>query len=630
MKTKIFLVGLFCILLVCGIIVSLRSYTAADPLAGSGEITSTEDPQDALPVWYIGDDRETFGNWYDQVPGDKYGNCAWILGAMNATPIRNELKVPVGQDYRFYDVYGGPLMQPDCGVDYKIYTCKGAAACDQRALLYPDGTLRRAACWFGNAQTINLTIPDTGRYSLSIYVIDWDSTARRQTITVTQGSSSATYDSTSLDGFSGGKYVRFEVDYGECSISITKVAGSNAVVSGIFLDKLTDVPEGLVESLPVDDATKGNWLGVYGVYWYVLSAMAVPTTKANYPSDPSYDVVKDFTVAYALSGIQSYAWTDYCTIASQCNVLEPNAQKNFSFAWSWGPDDGTGKGLNVPPEPWDDYVIYPVPKPNHLLGTAAWASCYDDGGENFPTGPDLYLDLTLPEAGGCSETNCYNVSFYATDYDSICRKQVIEIYDPTTGQLLARTHDPTADPDYGLVGPGVYHTFFMPAGTYLVKIDYYGCTNAILSGIFVDCVECPHGTGDLRTIGFWKHQFSVAAGINKGKAQVNPVTLEQYLAEIRDNTTLTEFKGLDINSAYSILWPAEPADMCTRARQQLLALWLNYASGAVLWTELVYNVVTGTYMQFNLLIVELEDAIVNGDCENAKTIADWLNNSGYE
>jgi hypothetical protein len=67
--------------------------------------------------------------------------------------------------------------------------------------------------------------------------------------------------------------------------------------------------------------------------------------------------------------------------------------------------------------------------------------------------------------------------------------------------------------------------------------------------------------------------------------------------------------------------------------QQTLALWLNYAAGAVNWYEMVYNVESGENEQFGTLICELEGFIQSGDpalCLKAKNIADFLNNSGFE
>jgi len=618
------------------------------------QIAPTPPTTSPPPVWYIGADRTTLGNWFNEVPGDNYGNCAWILGAMNAVPVHQELPVPHDNDYKFYDVYGGRLMQPDCGLDYKVYTCKTTTPsnCERRFLEDRNTQYRRSTCWFtdgSNGQNYMTIILDgtkipinAGKYELALYFLDSDgNNSRAQDVTVTQGPNSA--PTQSISNFSNGIYLAFGIEGGtDVEIKITNTGPSNAVISGIFINPCGVGTSCTVEGtcptyMGIDPGNiQGDWVDYnpvpadvpnWGKFWYLLCSWDYPN---NVSSDPS--------ILKSVSGAGTWAWTPQCTQTQStpgvCNILESEKQKASSFAWSWGPDT-TGNGLLIPPEPWEDYVVYPVPKPSHL-GTGAWASCYDDGGENFPPGqgPDLYVDLVLPAAGGCSETSCYQVSFYATDYDSTCRRQNIEIYDPITGQLLATSN---MAPGNDVVGPGVYHTFFMPAGNYLVKVDYVGCTNAILSGIFVNCVECPKGTGDMRTIGYWKHQFAVACGKNKGKAQVTPATLTAYLAAIGGKSTL--FSGLTkcgespTTSAYKILWPNEPAPMCTRARQQLLALYLNWAAGAVNWNEMVYNVYTGTYVQYNLLVADLATLILSGNktqCEVAKTIADWLNNSGYE
>ena len=623
-------------------------------------------PPPPLQPYYIGEDRTTLGNWYYYENDElkfRYGDCAFILGAMNGMPIRTELPVPHDGDYKYYDVYGGPLMQPDCGLDYKVYTCKTTTPsnCETRFLEDREGQYRRSTCWFtdgSNGQNYMLIVLDgtkipvnAGKYELALYFLDSDgNNSRTQDITVTQGSNSVTQ---SISSFSNGVYLAFGIEGGtDVEIKITNTGPSNAVISGLFINPCgSGTSCTVIGTCPVymgiDVATQGDWVDYdpvpadipnWGKFWYLLCSWDYPN---NVSSDP--------TVLKSVSGAGTWAWSAQCTQTTPavCKIIEPTGitigQKNASFAWSWGPDT-SGNGLLIPPEPWEDNVVYPVPKPEHL-GIGAWASCYDDGGENYPPGqgPDLYVDLTLPAAGGCSETSCYQVSFYATDYDSSCRRQAIRIYDPETGQLLAESpSNPSAPPpwtaDPGFVGPGVYHTFFMPAGTYLVKIDYYGCTNAILSGIFVDCVECPKGTGDMRTIGYWKHQFAVATGKNKGKAQVSPSTLFGYLVtnpnNIKSKSSLPQFQfstnqATALQQAYSILWPAEPASMCTRARQQLLALWLNWACGAVNWNETVYDIVNGEPVQFSVLMPQLEAAIP-GDCSWPHSTADWLNNSGYE
>jgi len=452
-------------------------------LGMSGVVNAQTPPQTV--VTYMGPpDRTTLGNWFNEVPGDKYGNCAYILGAMCATEDHTELQVTYG--YHGFDIFGGQLFP--C-LDYAVYTCKNALACDDRTLL-TDGSHRRASCWFNNGtQDVTLNIPDTGRYRLAVYAVDFDTFSRNETITVIQGASPSRQIPSSPDtDFHNGTYAVFDVDNGSVTISISQNGGANAVISGIFLDQISTTPGGGAVFIGEDKTTKGSWIGVYGNYWHLLCNTNDPLTQVNYPWN-LYNSSGGASVTYnnPTQGINSWAWTDLCTIGSGCNVLNQDKDKNISFAWSWG-QDSTGFGLDVPPNSGCE----------HVVGAASWASCYDDGGENFTSGPDLYVDLTLPLAGQCGATGCYWVSFYATDYDSHCRKQVIEVYDPVSGQLLANS-DPLED----IIGNGVYHTFWMPGGSYLIKIKRTGCTNAILSGIFVNCVPCPAPC--TKTIGYYKN-----------------------------------------------------------------------------------------------------------------------------
>jgi hypothetical protein len=91
-----------------------------------------------------------------------------------------------------------------------------------------------------------------------------------------------------------------------------------------------------------------------------------------------------------------------------------------------------------------------------------------------------------------------------------------------------------------------------------------------------------------RTIGFWKHQFRVALGEIKGKAQVDPDTLEAYLNQINSSSAVFTFTGTrteKFQTALDILTPPQRSSMEAKLKAQLLAqllaLWLNYVAG---WT----------------------------------------------
>ena len=78
----------------------------------------------------------------------------------------------------------------------------------------------------------------TSAYSgtLHLYAIDWDSTTRRQSITVDDGSGPRT--ATLGSDFSQGAWIHIPISVasgGTLTITVNRTAGANAVLSGLFL-----------------------------------------------------------------------------------------------------------------------------------------------------------------------------------------------------------------------------------------------------------------------------------------------------------------------------------------------------------------------------------------------------------
>jgi len=163
--------------------------------------------------------------------------------------------------------------------------------------------------------------------------------------------------------------------------------------------------------------------------------------------------------------------------------------------------------------------------------------------------------------------------------------------------------------------------------------------------------------GDVRTIGFWKHQVNVwyftelkNSGMNIrgiGTAQISEEALITYLAFIDSNSGYFSGKivgptNLDtLRRAYNILkTPTGPESMKMRAEQQLFATWLNLAHNTFFWNtqlsqDTLYIYWQHTYDENNglatiseaILFCEAELLKPDGNYEVTKNICDNINNN---
>ena len=142
-----------------------------------------------------------------------------------------------------------------------------ASTSDVRALQSPDGSTRSASTYY-DANEIKLKLGFTTAYSgnLHLYALDWDSTARRETITVNDGSGPRSVALSSE--FANGAWVSVPINVaaaGSVSITVQRTAGANAVLSGILLGDAGAPPAMTVTSPP-----QGAWVGAVGSAGYDL------------------------------------------------------------------------------------------------------------------------------------------------------------------------------------------------------------------------------------------------------------------------------------------------------------------------------------------------------------------------
>ena len=109
--------------------------------------------------------------------------------------------------------------------------------------------------------------PDA-RPTPSLYFLDWegalDSSAPGAAWQISNATTGAVLSTESISSFQSGVYLDYQVS-GNLVITITRTAGVNAVLSGLFLDPTpTPTPTATASFVKQDSTTQGNWIKPYG------------------------------------------------------------------------------------------------------------------------------------------------------------------------------------------------------------------------------------------------------------------------------------------------------------------------------------------------------------------------------
>jgi hypothetical protein len=109
----------------------------------------------------------------------------------------------------------------------------GSSTTDVRALQKVATSDRIAAAWYGSTFTGALNLTDGQAHQVALYVLDWDTTARAETVDVLDATTGAVLNSQTVSGFNGGKWLVWSVS-GSVKFRVTRTGGTNAVLSGVF------------------------------------------------------------------------------------------------------------------------------------------------------------------------------------------------------------------------------------------------------------------------------------------------------------------------------------------------------------------------------------------------------------
>lgn len=156
---------------------------------------------------FVGVDNTTKGNWRGVYGADGYN----VIAAAASYPTYAQVSPSGNQQWVWNQTTG-----------------------DARALWRPDGSSRVSSCWYQSSSfEVNINLIDGNTHRVAVYICDFDNAGRSQSVELVDAATGAVLHAQSASGFSGGQYLIYELK-GSHKLRITKVAGPNAVISGLF------------------------------------------------------------------------------------------------------------------------------------------------------------------------------------------------------------------------------------------------------------------------------------------------------------------------------------------------------------------------------------------------------------
>jgi hypothetical protein len=175
-------------------------------------VTFTPGTVAPAPVTFNGIDSTTKGSWTG-----KYGSGGYIIPGGKSSPL----------SYTTFSETGG-----------FPYTWANDTL-DPRALQSSPGSSMGIASAFSDYYktgfSFNVNLNDGKSHSVSLYLLDWDTTQRAETVTISDASTGVVYNTETFSNFNGGIWATWTMK-GNLTITVTPTAGPAAVVSGVFFN----------------------------------------------------------------------------------------------------------------------------------------------------------------------------------------------------------------------------------------------------------------------------------------------------------------------------------------------------------------------------------------------------------
>jgi hypothetical protein len=363
---------------------------------------------------------------------------------------------------------------------------------DLSALSSLDGKSRIASCWYsGTSFTVSAGINDGVQRLVAFYFLDWDMNGRVQKVERLDPATGAVIDEITLSDFHPGKYLTVNAT-GLVRLRLTRLAGHNAVLSGVFLGG--PVPPAQQVATPMISPPGGDYSADVQVYMSTETEGAdiYYTTDGRDPSLFGIWYLAPFTMSRA-GEVRAIARKDGMTQSAEARAAfrfeGPRTEAHFLgfdretmgtwmgnvgsdtyFMPMFAPFSASGTAIHHNATPrwvwlWSTDDPAALQKPPAANSSDRYAACWYD-----PDALWFHVDL--------GEHREFIFSVYALDYDIGGRVQQFELLNAANGELLDsqqvdRFHD------------GVYLKWRISSSV-ILRVTRLAGANAVLSGFFLD------------------------------------------------------------------------------------------------------------------------------------------------
>jgi hypothetical protein len=463
-----------------------------------------------------------------------------------------------------------------------------ASTSEARALRRASGVDRLAATWYAASSfDVTIALTDGQPHQVAFYCLDYDSVARSQRLDVFDAATSALLDTRTISSFGGGQYVTWTVT-GSVRVRVTRLAGANAVLSGVFIGG-SGAPVNQPPTVSLTSPAAGTSFAVGGTIPLAANANDPDGTVSSVAfyadgAPLNTDMVSPFAFNWTTATAGPHTLTAIATdngglpTTSASVVISVTAPGGGTSAVFAGLDSAThgdwigaygGTGYNVV----NDTASLPAYATITPTGHSNWtwtASTSEARALRRASGVDRlaatwYAASSFDVTIALTDGQPHQVAFYCLDYDSAVRSQRLDVFDAATSALLdTRT--------ISSFGAGQYVTWTV-TGSIRVRVTRLAGANAVLSGVFIGGNTAPANQPPVVSASTLTLRADFIGTLGAGGNATSPIVAGSQLLLLNQTGALYRWNG---TTPQQILTAAAPPTGVTPIGNEAV---LNAAAG---------------------------------------------------